>query len=216
MESKKYRIIQTDIAKEIRHGIRVSNLAYRLGKVLEFSDEMCYDLAVAGLMHDIGKLEMMKYIYDINSDKTLHVEEMRYVRTHSALGYIILKEQGYSEEIAHWVLYHHENFDGSGYPSNKAGEEIPLGARVLRVCDVFAALTANRSYRKAFEYEAAVELMIEEVKNFDMKIFLAFLDVVHADDFLEMWDDDEGEENEHEEKAGDRYERYIAEGDGNP
>ena len=180
METKKYRIIQTDIAQEIRHGINVSNLAYRLGQKLALPDDVCHDLAVAGFLHDIGKLEMLKYIYGRESDSTLRVEEMRYVRTHPALGYVILNENQYSKEIAEWVLYHHENYDGSGYPSNLAGEEIPLGARILRVCDVFAALTANRAYRKAFDRQAAVELMIDEVKNFDMKIFLAFLEVINS------------------------------------
>lgn len=189
MESNKYRIIQTDVAKEINHGICVSNLAYRIAKRMRLSEQTCYDLAVAGLLHDIGKLEMTKYIHSADKEEsTMHVEEMRYVRTHAVLGYVLLNEQGYGKEIAEWVLYHHENYDGSGYPANKAGEEIPLGARILRVCDVFSALTSNRSYRKAFDMETAVELMIAEVKNFDMKIFLAFLDIVHDEDIPELID----------------------------
>lgn len=182
MEAKRYHIIQTNLENEIAHGVQVSNLAYRIGKQLELPEEICHELAVAGLMHDIGKLEMIKYIYGKEADSTLHVEEMRYVRTHPALGYVILNEQGYSRNVAQWVLYHHENYDGSGYPSNKMGDEIPLGARILRVSDVFTALTADRSYRKAFDTQAAVELMIDEIKNFDMKVFLAFMNVIHADD----------------------------------
>lgn len=187
---KKYRIIQTDIAKEITHGMCVSNLAYQVGKRLSLSQEMCYNLAVAGLLHDIGKLEMMKYIYSGNKtrENTLHVEEMRYVRTHPALSYAILNEHGYPPELARWVLYHHENYDGSGYPSNRAGEEIPLGARIIRVCDVFAALTTERSYRKAFDMKTAIELMIAEVKNFDMKVFLAFLQVANSEGIQEILD----------------------------
>lgn len=187
---KKYRIIQTDIAKEITHGMCVSNLAYQVGKRLSLSQEMCYNLAVAGLLHDIGKLEMMKYIYSGNKtrENPLHVEEMRYVRTHPALSYAILNEQGYPPELARWVLYHHENYDGSGYPSNRAGEEIPLGARIIRVCDVFAALTTERSYRKAFDMKTAIELMIAEVKNFDMKVFLAFLQVANSEGIQEILD----------------------------
>ncbi len=77
------------------------------------------------------------------------------------------------------ILYHHENYDGSGYPENLSGENIPMGARILRVCDVFAALISDRSYRRAFDRETAVELMIDEVKNFDMEIFLAFMRIIH-------------------------------------
>ena len=84
------------------------------------------------------------------------------------------------------MLYHHENYDGTGYPANLYQDEIPFGARVLRVCDTFAALTSDRPYRKAFDFESAVELMIEESKNFDMLVFLAFLRVIHREDFEEM------------------------------
>lgn len=188
---KKYHIIQMDVAREITHGVCVSNLAWRVGKKLSLSEDMCYNLAVAGFLHDIGKLEMAKYVYTGKHarENTLRVEEMRYVRTHPALSYAILNEKGYPSQLTEWVLYHHENYDGSGYPANRAGEEIPLGARILRVCDVFAALTANRPYRKAFDMKTAVELMIAEVKNFDMKVFLAFLQVVNSEDIQEILDD---------------------------
>ncbi|MDO4632634.1 MAG: HD domain-containing phosphohydrolase [Eubacteriales bacterium] len=183
---EKYHIIEIDLAKELAHGICVSNLAVRLGRELELSEEICYQLGVAGLVHDIGKLEMAKEIGPDSVNDRLRVEEMRYVRTHAGLGYMILREQGYPEEIQNWVLNHHENYDGSGYPSNKAGEEIPLGARILRICDVFAALTMDRPYRKAFDVATAIELMIAEVKNFDMKIFLKFLNVVNTEDISQL------------------------------
>ena len=188
---KKYHIIQLDVAKEITHGICVSNLAWRVVKRLSLSEDMCYNLAVAGFLHDIGKLEMAKYMNTgkYNREHTLRVEEMRYVRTHPALSYALLNEKGYPEQLTEWILYHHENYDGSGYPANKSGDDIPLGARVLRVCDVFAALTANRPYRKAFDVKTAVELMIAEVKNFDMKVFLAFLQVVNSDEIQDILDE---------------------------
>ena len=90
-----------------------------------------------------------------------------------------------SDNICSMVLYHHENFDGSGYPFNLLGEEIPLGARILRVCDVFAALISDRPYRKAFDIDTAIQLLIEEVKNFDMRVFLAFQSVIHNERTLE-------------------------------
>ena len=101
---------------------------------------------------------------------------------HSTLGYEELKDQGYSDFVLESILYHHENYDGSGYPANKAGEDIPIGARILRVCDVYAALISDRPYRKAFDISAVMELMIDEVKNFDMQVFLAFQRVVHNGD----------------------------------
>ena len=77
------------------------------------------------------------------------------------------------------ILYHHENYDGTGYPSNLSGKEIPLGARILRVCDVYAALSSDRPYRRAFDITTVIDLMIDEIKNFDMEVFLAFQRVIH-------------------------------------
>lgn len=185
---KQYRIIQFDMAKELAHGMCVSNLAYLTARELGMDEDQCYQLAVAGMVHDVGKLELEKYIYGRGED-TLTIEEMKYVRSHSGLSYAILNEQGgYSQFVLDSVLYHHENYDGTGYPSNMVGEDIPLGARIIRVCDVFAALISDRPYRKSFDMDTAIELMIEEVKNFDMRIFLAFMRLLHEDGIEETAD----------------------------
>lgn len=169
------------IPDPIVHGICVSNLAYYISKDLGYDEQFCHQLALAGLVHDIGKMKLYSDIYGDN-DNTLTVKKLRYIRQHSKLGYDILLKEGFSNQVLEAVLYHHENYDGSGYPENMSGENIPLGARIIRVCDVFAALISNRPYRKAFEVDAAVELMIDEVKNFDMEIFLAFMRVIHEVD----------------------------------
>ena len=172
------RIIEFNLATELNHGMVVSNLAYAVAKELNLPEEECHQLAVAGMLHDIGKLKLTGYINGMENDP-LVIEELKYVLMHSTLGVEELRGQGYSDYVLNSILYHHENFDGSGYPSNKSGNEIPLGARILRVCDVYAALTADRPYRKAFDMETAIELMIDEVKNFDMRVFIAFQKVVH-------------------------------------
>ena len=187
MENNRGNDFRRELAKEVSHGICVSNLAYRVARESGLPDGQCYELAVAGMLHDIGKLEVAKYINRKEED-TLAIEEMKYVRTHSTLSYTILNHRGYSNFILESILYHHENYDGSGYPSNLTGDDIPIGARVLRVCDVFAALTSNRPYRSSFDVNTAVELMIEEVKNFDMRIFLAFLRVIHEDGIEKILD----------------------------
>lgn len=164
----------------LEHGICVSNLAYKLTKELGYDEDFCHTMAMAGIVHDIGKMKIFAYVY--GGEDQLTVEKMRYIRMHSQLGYDILKNEGFEDSILEAVLYHHENYDGSGYPENLAGENIPLSARILRVCDVFAALISNRAYRKAFDVETSIELMIDEIKNFDMQIFLAFLRVIHSVD----------------------------------
>ena len=174
----KERILGFDLSAELNHGMMVSNLAYAVAKELQMPEEQCYQLAIAGMLHDIGKLKLTGYIHGQENDP-LVIEELKYVRMHSKLGYEELKDQGYSDFVLESILYHHENYDGSGYPENLRGMDIPIGARIIRVCDVFSALRSDRPYRKAFDMDMALELMIDEVKNFDMQVFLAFQRVVH-------------------------------------
>ena len=172
------RLLDFDLSEELNHGIAVSNLAYAVAKELGQEEEFCYQLAIAGMLHDIGKLKLTGYINGQERDPLL-IEELKYVRMHSTLGYEELRDQDYSEIVLQSILYHHENYDGTGYPSNLSGDSIPLGARILRVCDVYAALISDRPYRKAFDISTVIELMIDEIKNFDMEVFLAFQRVVH-------------------------------------
>ncbi len=180
-------IINSDMYYNIAHGMCVSNLAYRIGEELQFGKLECYELAEAGVVHDIGTLRLSGYLYG-RDENTLAVEEMKYIRMHSKFSYDILIQNDYSEFILKSVLHHHENYDGSGYPSNLKGNSIPMGARILRVCDVFAALISDRPYRTAFDVETAVELMIDEVKNFDMQVFLAFMRVINREDSSSIYD----------------------------
>lgn len=172
------RYLSEDFSSGLAHGMCVSDLAAKLARELGLPETEVQEIALAGMLHDIGKLKISRYIYGRKED-TMKIEEVRYIRRHAQLGEQILRKQGMSEPICSMVLYHHENFDGSGYPFNLRGEEIPLGARILRVCDVFAALISDRPYRKAFDTDTAIQLLIDEVKNFDMRVFLAFQSVIH-------------------------------------
>lgn len=182
-----WKIFEEDITEEVNHGIRVSNLAYYVARELGLYENTCHELAVAGMLHDIGKLRVSGYLYG-RDENTLKIEEMRYVRMHPRQGYEILMRYDYSDFIVESILYHHENNDGSGYPENLSEDQIPMGAKILRVCDVYAALTSDRPYREAFDPETAMELMIDEVKNFDMKVFLAFQRVVHREELEHKWE----------------------------
>jgi len=177
--------IITDLKDALEHGILVSTLAYNLAKELGNDEDFCYEMAVAGMLHDIGKLRLSKYLYG-RMDDVLKVEEIKYVRMHSTFSYEILQEYDYSDTILKSVYHHHENYDGSGYPGNLKSVDIPYGARILRTCDVFAALVSDRPYRAAFDIDTAIELMIDEVKNFDMEIFLAFTRVVYYEDYKRL------------------------------
>lgn len=203
-ETTQDRILEMDLSAELKHGVVVSNLAYDVAKELGLGEEECYQLAIAGMLHDIGKLKLEGYING-QEQNPMVIEELKYVRMHSTLGYEILKDQGYSDYVLESILYHHENFDGSGYPSNRSGKDIPMGARILRVCDVYAALSMDRPYRKALENDEVLRLMIDEIKNFDMQVFLAFQRVIHK-----------GGNYGIKKETGYRNEGYFTEGNGNP
>lgn len=180
------QVSKIDLEEAISHGILVSKLAYLVAKEMGLSEAKCIELAEAGMVHDIGKLLLGEYLYGRKSD-TLKIEEMKYVRQHPKLGYELLVKDGtYSKTILESIYHHHENFDGSGYPDNLYGNAIPYGARILRTCDVFGALVTERPYRAAFDIDQAIDLMIDEVKNFDMKIFLGFLKIVNSREFDEI------------------------------
>jgi len=177
---------EEDIKDAISHGRFVGNLAYRLTGILGYNEDFQNLTAHAGMLHDIGKLMLGDKLYNRRED-ILKVEEMRYVRMHPTLGYELLCEKKIgNNELRQAVYHHHENYDGSGYPDNIKGEAIPLGSRILRVCDVYSALVSDRLYRAAYDKDTAMELMIEEVKNFDMRVFLGFMELIHSDDFYEM------------------------------
>jgi HD-GYP domain len=175
------KAVDFNISTEIEHGIRVSNLAYWISRELNLSEEESYQMAIAGMLHDIGKLKLSHYLYE--EKEKLNIDTLRYIRKHPTLGYEILANK-YSKLVAESILHHHENYDGTGYPDNLSGEEIPLGSRILRISDVFAALTSDRPYRRAFDKGTALELMIEEVKNFDVKIFIVFQRVIHDEQLI--------------------------------
>lgn len=176
--------VREDLEDALEHGMLVSKLSSMLARELGESELFQQEIGLAGMLHDIGKLKLSKYLYGRNKE-ALQIEEMKYVRMHSTFSYNILREKGFSDVILSSVYHHHENYDGSGYPGNMKGDQIPWGARIIRTCDVYAALVSNRPYRAAFETDTAIELMIDEVKNFDMKIFLAFQRLVHYDEFYE-------------------------------
>ncbi len=178
-------IMGLDFADAVAHGTIVSELAVLVARRLGMDLDFCNDIAVAAMLHDIGKLRLSEHLHKERSEAMV-VEKMKYVRMHAAFSRDIMQEQGYKDNLLDMVYHHHENYDGSGYPANISGEDIPPGARIIRVCDVFAALVSDRSYRKAFAEDVAIELMIEEERHFDMKVFLAFLEVIHSDDYIRV------------------------------
>lgn len=169
----------------IEHSMLVSNLAFMVSKEMKMDPDFCYDMAMAGMVHDIGKIKIYSYLLQ-KYDNIMAIDEARYIRMHPSTGYAILKEKGFHDRILSAVLTHHENFDGSGYPNNIKGDSIPLEGRILHVCDCFGALISNCSCGEAFDLDAALDMMINDVKNFDMKVYLTLQNMVYSREFKQI------------------------------
>lgn len=178
-------MVSEDLADAIDHGVLVTKTVRLLCEVSGLSEEFKEMLLTAAGLHDIGKLQIGQYLY--GRDKSaMQIEEMRYMRMHAENAKRMLEECEYPEPIIRAVYHHHENYDGSGYPDNLAGTKIPLSARILKVCDTFCALVSERPYRKAFEFDTALEMMIEDCKDLDMGIFMEFMKLYHSEAFEEI------------------------------
>lgn len=151
------------------HSERVSQYAILLGKELGLNKEQLNILKSGALIHDIGKLGIDDRI--LNSTSRLSDEEFEKIKQHPILGTQILGDSILFKDLIPTIKHHHEKYDGTGYPDNLKGEEIPLLARITAVADTFDAMTSTRSYRKALSNEIAKE----EIKKcsgtqFDPKI----------------------------------------------
>lgn len=175
-------LLEEDFEDSVDHGELVHMLVEMLCDQMELQGEQKEQTLSAAVVHDIGKLKLSKNLYG-RDKQALHVEEVKYMRMHAQLGMEMLRDCNYPKDILDAVYHHHENYDGSGYPDNLAGEKIPLSARIIRVCDTFAALISDRPYRQAFDMDTAVEMMIEDFKSFDMGIFLEFIKLYHSEQF---------------------------------
>lgn len=156
------------------HSENVMNIAEAVAAEMELDDKWMGIIRDAGLLHDIGKIGIPGYI--LNKPGPLTYEEFNGImKTHSNLGANIVKDVPFLEDLYSLILYHHEHYDGSGYPEGLRGEEIPLGARILHVADAFEAMTSNRPYRSSLgETEAVKRLEEQSGKQFDPKVVAAF------------------------------------------
>lgn len=133
------------------HSVRVAKYSRMIAEKMGLSAEMCENIYYMGLLHDIGKIGVPNEI--INKPAKLTDEEYDVIKTHPGIGYGILSEIKSRPDLATGALWHHERYDGKGYPEHKAGEDIPLEARIIAVADTYDAMTSNRSYRKYLPQE---------------------------------------------------------------
>jgi HD-GYP domain-containing protein (c-di-GMP phosphodiesterase class II) len=142
------------------HTRRVSLIAVAIGEDLGLAPGRLRDLALGGLLHDIGKLSVPDAI--LTKPAQLTDEEFAVIRRHPVWGDELLVELGYRGRLRRMVRGHHERLDGSGYPDGIAGDAIDLETRILAVADVWDALVSARVYRPAWDHARALALLADE------------------------------------------------------
>src|SRR5947208_5908965 len=153
------------------HSQSVSRLVEGIARAMDLDEETVEQVRLAGLLHDLGKIAIPDKI--LQKPGKLDPSELRVMREHPVLGARLLEGLGVSP-VDRWILHHHERWDGSGYPLGLAGEEIPLGSRIILVADAFDAMTSDRCYRAAgTSFAAIVELRKRCSTQFDARVVAA-------------------------------------------
>lgn len=156
------------------HSRRVARYAQRLARYLGWSRRETRDLALAALVHDLGKTWIANDI--LNKSAALSEEERRKMERHPVIGARILIGCDVQPFFVETVLHHHEAWNGRGYPSGLRGEEIPLSARILTIADVYDVLTSYRPYKAPLSKEAARERILQASgTSFDPTLVDGFL-----------------------------------------
>ena len=169
------------------HSDRVSEFSVLIGKHMGLSEEDLKTLKIGGLFHDIGKIGIPDAI--LLKEGKLDDNEYSEIKNHPSIGKHILSNASIFSNIIPIVYHHHEKYNGSGYPEQLAGENIPLLARITAIADTFDAMTSKRSYRNAIPLEY-VRAEIEKCSGtqFDPQIAKVFLDIIdnHYDEILKI------------------------------
>ena len=169
------------------HSDRVSEYSYLIGKYLKLPEEDLKKLRLGGLFHDIGKIGVPDSIL-LKPDK-LTEDEYSEIKNHPSIGAHILSNATMFKDIIPIVKHHHERYDGHGYPSKLAGEEIPYFARIAAVADTYDAMTSRRAYRDTLPLDVVkAEIERNRETQFDPAIADVFLDILnnHYDEIKEI------------------------------
>ena len=158
------------------HMNRVGFFSAMIARQMNLDEKFCQDLEIFAPMHDIGKVGIPDGILHV--PRELCREEFQVIKMHTQIGWQILKDKQTFEFAANIAYTHHEHWDGTGYPEGRKGAEIPLGARIMAVADVFDALAFRRSYKDAMSIDKTFQIIEESSgSHFDPQIVEAFLKV---------------------------------------
>lgn len=166
------------------HSERVAAFAEQIARSMSLSGKMISEIQIAALIHDIGKIGIEDNI--LNKPGRLDEDEFEQIKKHPVIGSKIIEEVHFSKTIVDAVLYHHCNYDGSGYPCSEAVPAVqPLAAAILSIADAFDAMTSDRPYRKRMGNEEALRIVCENAgTQFDPKVVEAFCKVVRGEKLI--------------------------------
>jgi len=160
-----------------KHAERLANLSKKLGRALGLTEEDLVSLELVSTLHDIGKISVDQNI--LNKNGALSKAEWIELKEHPEVGYRIAQTVPELRRISEYILSHHEQWDGEGYPQKLAGENIPLLSRIVSIVDSFDAMTQDRAYRKAMSRERAIEEIRKNAgTQFDPQIAKIFIEQV--------------------------------------
>ncbi|MGD0764831.1 MAG: HD domain-containing phosphohydrolase [Dehalococcoidia bacterium] len=159
------------------HSERVANLTVAMAKAMNIPQEKLVDVERGALLHDVGKIGVPDAV--LRKPRTLTRREWQAMQRHPLLAGLLVSKVGFLEGALPILLYHHEHYDGKGYPFGLAGDRIPLEARIFAVVDAYDAMTSDRPYRKAMAHELAmVEIAANSGTQFDPAVVEIFQQVV--------------------------------------
>lgn len=141
------------------HSTRVGNMSHDLSKCLGISEYDIQMIHIAAHLHDIGKIGVPDNI--LNKTGKLDSSEWNLMKKHSEMGYNILIKANSLKDISHIVLHHHERWDGCGYPNGLSKDEIPIGSRIIAICDSIDAMKSTRPYRKTISTSKCYEEILK-------------------------------------------------------
>ncbi len=160
------------------HSVRVGFYATELGRRIGLMGDDLQMLQWSALLHDVGKIGIRDEV--LKKEGKLTDEEFEHIKEHPVRSHQVVQQIPPLARALDGALYHHEKFNGRGYPEGLAGEAIPLQARIIQVADIFDALTSNRSYRAAFDWRKALAILAEESgKTVDPQLAAAFDPLIH-------------------------------------